>query len=134
MLGHGVGLGVGALNSVAEIDQYFGNPAHAAAADADEVDSVDSPHAVAAIRGSPALDRRPLQIHAAVLGSAAFVDHAAPSAAIARHEAARSDAAFGFASRRARSAMASSLLRPAHSLCSSSDSRSAVRSRSAINT
>ena len=46
-LGHRVGLEVAALHLVAEIQQHFGDAAHAAAADADEVDAVDAAHAIA---------------------------------------------------------------------------------------
>ena len=45
-LGDGVGLEVRALHLVAEIEQHFGDAAHAGAADADEVDEVDAAHAI----------------------------------------------------------------------------------------
>ena len=95
-LGDRVRLEVAALHFVAEVHQHFGDAAHATAADADEVDAVDAAHAVA---------------------------HAASSCS--RQAAASSSAARGFATRRARSAMASSLPRPAHRSLSSAASRSA---------
>ena len=50
-----VRLQVRPLHLVAEVDQHFGDAAHATAADADEVDRVDPAHAVRAHRGHAAL-------------------------------------------------------------------------------
>ena len=58
-LGHGVGLEVAALHFVAEIDQHFGDAAHATAADADEVDAMDAAHAVAHAASMLLDSRRP---------------------------------------------------------------------------
>ena len=46
-LGDRVRLEVAALHFVAEVHQHFGDAAHAAAADADEVDAMDAAHAIA---------------------------------------------------------------------------------------
>ena len=46
--GDRIGLQIRALYAIAEIDQHFGDTAHAAAADADEVNGLDAPHARAA--------------------------------------------------------------------------------------
>lgn len=43
-LGHGRALEVGARDFVAQVQQYFGNPAHTHAADTDEVDATDTAH------------------------------------------------------------------------------------------
>src|ERR1700761_3072616 len=124
MPGDRVGLEIRALNGVAEVDQHLGDPAHATAANSHEVNRVDTAHAVTAVRTAPPLDIRPLEIDTPVLVGAP-VDHAAPSAAICRQDWANSSAARGLASRRARSAMASSLPRPSQSFCNSPASRSA---------
>ncbi|MDT4847498.1 hypothetical protein FQZ97_815550 [compost metagenome] len=42
--GHGRGLEVGTGDLVAQVQQHFGDPAHAHAADADEVDAADAAH------------------------------------------------------------------------------------------
>src|SRR4029078_1075949 len=93
-LGHGVGLEVAALHLVTEVEQHLGDAAHAAAADADEVDAMDAAHAIA---------------------------HAASGCS--RQGAASSSAARGLATRRARSAIASSLPRPWHRVVSSAARR-----------
>ena len=49
---HRVGLEVRALHVVAQVQQHLGDAAHAAAADADEVDGVDAAHAVVHARAS----------------------------------------------------------------------------------
>ena len=51
----GVGLQVRALHLVAQVEQHFGDAAHAAAADADEMDAMDAAHAVVHA-GAPAGD------------------------------------------------------------------------------
>src|SRR5712675_2132016 len=104
VLGHRVGLEVRALHPVAQVQQHFGDAAHAAAADADEMNRVDAAHALA---------------------------HAATPASCAQASAS-SVVALVRARSRARSAMAMSRPRPAHSASSSADRRSAVRSRSLI--
>src|SRR5258706_13042969 len=103
-LGHGVALDCAALHLVAQVQQHFGDAAHAAAADADEMNRVDAAHAL--------------------------VHGAAP--AICAQALASSVVAVVRASSRARSAIAISRPRPAHSVSNSAPRRSAVRSRSLI--
>src|SRR6185437_8295362 len=115
------------LHRVTEVEQHFGDAAHAAAADSNEVNGVDAAHPVAPV-GAPA------PLYAGTFQqSAPLLDHAARLASC-RQEAASSSVASGLASRRARSAMARSLSRPAQRRSSSAARRSAVRSRSAMST
>src|SRR5690606_17125027 len=60
----GVVLQVRSLNVVAQVDQHFGDTAHAAAADAHEVDRVDSPHAVETRDAHAALPASLMQVSA----------------------------------------------------------------------
>src|SRR5258708_31781621 len=68
-LGDGVGFEIGALDLVAQVHQHFCNAAHAAAADADQVNGGNAAHAI---------------IHAAAEGLAQGVAHAGPPAAAHR--------------------------------------------------
>ena len=95
---------------IAQVDEHFGDATHAAAANAHEVDGVDAPHAIAAARAPR--DARPCG--RAFRGSVRYVRGSSrPSVPVPGRQAASSSAARGFASRRARSAMASNLPRPA---------------------
>src|SRR5579863_4038402 len=111
MLGDGIGPEIRALNFVAQIQQHLGNATHAAATDADEVNGIDAPH-------TRAYDARSFQARA----------HAAPRARVppanATHASASCCVACGRAMARARSAIASSLPRPAHNGNSSAARRS----------
>ena len=57
-LGHGVRLQVRALYLVAEIEQHFGDAAHAGAADADQVNQMNAAHAVVHAETPPAARHR----------------------------------------------------------------------------
>src|SRR6185436_898954 len=100
-------LEVRSLHRVAQVRQHFGDPAHATAADADEVDGVDAAHAVL---------------------------HAAPPATATQASASRSSASM-IAVRRAACAIASNLGRPASSSSRSrAASETGVSVGSGINT
>ena len=71
-------LTIGALHGIAEVEQHLGDTTHAAAADADEVDGVDTPHALSAVGGSPA------RMLAAASGAASAV-RARPGARLPAH-------------------------------------------------
>src|ERR1700690_3064081 len=45
-LGHGIGFEIGALHVVAEVQQHFRDAAHAAAANADQVNDVNTAHSI----------------------------------------------------------------------------------------
>ena len=89
-LGDGVRLEVRALHLVAEVDEHFGDAAHAAAADADEVDGVDAAHAVAAPIG--ALMRRRRSVHAASFMRGAPISRGRTRRALRPHAALRAGA------------------------------------------
>src|SRR4029450_683821 len=97
-LRHGVRLEIAALHLIAEIQQHFGDAAHATAADSDEGDGVDTAHA------------------------GGFAHRAPP--ATASHASASRTSASTIATERARIAMSASFARPARSsFCNSSARR-----------
>src|SRR5207244_1216932 len=70
--GHRIGLHVRALHGISQVDEHLGDAAHAAAADTNEMNRIDTAHAVAPVRRGTSLDGRPFEVYAPILVRAPF--------------------------------------------------------------